>query len=82
MQPHNVLTTEQITGCNSCGSPDQTIVGRSPDFEYETCVNEFEFVECNACGLVYLRDRPTSDQLNVIYPKSYIPHRFEEPSLP
>jgi 2-polyprenyl-3-methyl-5-hydroxy-6-metoxy-1,4-benzoquinol methylase len=78
MQPGTVLTTERIAGCNSCGSPDQILVGRSPDFEYETCANEFDFVECGACGLVYLRDRPTVDQLDVIYPPSYIPHRFEE----
>lgn len=72
------VETRAITSCDLCGASDFRAVGRSPDFEYETCDNEFDFVECTHCGHAYLKDRPVEDELGVIYPPEYIPHRFDE----
>ena len=72
------VETIVVTECNNCGSTQQTEVGRGVDFEYHTCQNEFTFVQCELCGLVYLRDRPQSFTLEQIYPTNYIPHRFHE----
>ena len=57
--------------CSTCGSRDADEVGRSRDYEFETCSNEFVFVQCRHCGLTYLRNRPTTRMLGVIYPPSY-----------
>ncbi len=57
--------------CSTCGSRDADEVGRSRDYEFGTCDNEFIFVCCRACGLTYLRNRPALDTLGIIYPPSY-----------
>lgn len=72
------LKTEEIINCNNCGSKCHEYVGGGRDFEYATCTNEFAFVSCNECGLVWLKTRPAISELHVIYPKQYIPHRFHE----
>lgn len=72
------ITTRPITACNVCGDTRQVPVGHGPDFEYRSCDNEFEFVECPSCGLAYLKDQPTADMLDVIYGDDYIPHKFNE----
>jgi 2-polyprenyl-3-methyl-5-hydroxy-6-metoxy-1,4-benzoquinol methylase len=57
--------------CSTCGSRDAVEVGRSRDHEFATCDNEFVFVQCRACGLTYLRNRPAPETLGIIYPPSY-----------
>lgn len=74
----NKIETIKITSCNTCGSTHHTVIATSPDFEYETCSNEFSFAECGDCGTVYLVDRPKEATLGVIYPDSYIPYSFNE----
>ena len=72
------VNTACVERCIICGSQNRNIIGRSLDFEYETCENEFEFCECEDCGHVFLYNRPLPEELNVIYPDDYIPHRFDE----
>ena len=72
------LQIEDVVSCNNCGSESNHYVGGGRDFEYETCLDEFSFVSCEACGLVWLKTRPAISELTVIYPKEYIPHRFHE----
>lgn len=57
--------------CSSCGASEGREVGRTHDYEFRTCSNEFVFVECASCGLVYLRNRPHLDELRTIYPPAY-----------
>lgn len=64
--------------CNLCNSKSYTIIATGIDFEYKSFNDEFTIVQCNKCGLVYLNPRPASSELNVIYPESYIPYRFDE----
>lgn len=72
------VQTVEVTCCNNCRSTAASRVGGGVDFEYGTCRNEFEFVRCDDCGLVYLRNRPIVAELNRIYGKDYIPHFFDE----
>jgi 2-polyprenyl-3-methyl-5-hydroxy-6-metoxy-1,4-benzoquinol methylase len=72
------IAVEQITACNSCGSPSTEVVATSRDFQFDTCSNEFSFVRCQQCGLIYLRDRPAISTLGVIYPPNYGPYKFDE----
>jgi 2-polyprenyl-3-methyl-5-hydroxy-6-metoxy-1,4-benzoquinol methylase len=71
------IKTTQVT-CNNCGSDSYEEIARTKDFEYETCENEFIFVRCTSCGLVYLQNRPCTSELSIIYPSDYIPYHFNE----
>lgn len=62
--------------CNSCGSFRATEIGRSRDYEFRTCDNEFIFVRCDHCSLVYLKNRPALSELATIYPAEY--YRYNE----
>jgi len=64
------IQTDEVA-CSTCGSREADEVGRSRDYEFESCDNEFVFVCCRACGLTYLRNRPALDTLGIIYPPSY-----------
>lgn len=57
--------------CSTCGSREADEIGRSRDYEFATCGNEFVFVRCRSCGLTYLRNRPAPHTLSLIYPPSY-----------
>ncbi len=48
------------------------------DFEYATCSNQFEIRRANDCPLLFVFPQPAAEALPVIYPKDYIPFRFNE----
>jgi SAM-dependent methyltransferase len=76
----NRIATEDVV-CDYCGEHvPSTIVSRGRDFEYDTCANDFTFVRCDRCDLVFLNPRPTVDTLGTIYPPSYEPFHFDEMS--
>mgnify|MGYP003571168879 CR=1 FL=1 len=77
LRPYDVKTVEVIR-CNNCGGDRSLPVGGGVDFEYGTCRNEFRFVRCADCGLVYLKNRPAVEELDTIYGAEYIPHFFDE----
>ncbi len=52
-------------------------LGAGRDFEYDTCSNDFTFVQATGSGLVYLSERPTVAEMGTIYPDHYEPYRFE-----
>jgi len=56
------------------------VVARGRDYEYDTVDNEFTFVRCRGCGHLYLDPRPSSDDLDVIYPPNY--YALSGPSNP
>lgn len=70
-----LIETDEVP-CSTCRSFDADEVGRSRDFEFSSCTNEFVFVRCRHCGLTYLRNRPTARMLGVIYPPEY--YRYAE----
>ena len=36
---------------------------------------EFPLVRCQNCGLIYYRERPTSEEISRYYPDEYLPYR-------
>lgn len=59
------------TVCTLCGSGESEVCASGRDFEYDTCSNRFHFVRCRECGHQYLNPRPSSSDLDVIYPPDY-----------
>ena len=72
------LVETEVVACQRCGSDAHAVVGTARDFELSTCRNEFTFVRCRSCGLVYLKERPTAAMLSVIYPDTYTPYQYEQ----
>lgn len=64
--------------CNLCGSSEFSKVAEGIDFEYKVTTDNFKMVKCNNCSLVFLNPRPALSELDTIYPKNYIPYRFDD----
>ncbi|MDA8716504.1 class I SAM-dependent methyltransferase [Alphaproteobacteria bacterium] len=73
-----VLTEDQ--SCIICGTPNSfaEAVCTTKDFCYETCSNEFEYLDCKNCGNIYLRNRPKVSELSTIYPNNYLTYDYEK----
>ena len=58
--------------CAMCGSAETepNPVFEGYDYEYRTCDNRFQFVECAECGHVYLSPRCRVQDIDRIYPDS------------
>ena len=46
-------------------------MGTGQDFEYNSCINIWQYVRCGNCGHHYLRERPDTTALTVVYPPNY-----------
>ncbi len=69
---------EQIN-CPVCQCARSGAVSASgPDFEYDTVAEEFSFVRCPECGVLYLNPRPEISELERIYPPDYNPYHFDD----
>ena len=69
---------KEFVDCPVCGFSERGAVYASgPDFEYDTVLNEFSFVRCSACGVLYLNPRPAVSELSKIYPPEYAPYHFD-----
>jgi SAM-dependent methyltransferase len=66
-----------INKCENCNSTQFINITESFDYEYETTSDIFNFVECQNCNLVFLHERPLNSELDLIYPKNYIPYNFK-----
>jgi SAM-dependent methyltransferase len=65
------IPTEE-SQCELCASSgDGVPVAAGWDFEYNTTHEEFLFVRCARCGLIYLKERPAPEAMRVIYPPHY-----------
>ena len=62
--------------CPNCGGIDSCKVSSGYDYEYNSCCNEFNFVFCNNCALLYLNPAPVMDEMQNIYPADYKPFHF------
>ena len=66
-----VVPEVAVPTCEICGGTDAPEVARGFDYELITCRNDWRFVECNACGQIWLNPRPATEALDVIYPSTY-----------
>lgn len=60
--------------CNACGSPLADEMLRLEDYEFDV-PGEYALVRCCQCGLLYLREPPSMDELRSHYPPEYAPYR-------
>ncbi|MCX6355702.1 MAG: class I SAM-dependent methyltransferase [Candidatus Aureabacteria bacterium] len=67
--------------CPLCGATAYEPWARGPDFEHYTSHDEFTFVRCRHCGLLYLNPRPELSELHRIYPPHYRSYHFEKPVM-
>jgi len=63
-----------IVNCECCNSNFSETVTKNFDYGFNTCENEFEFVKCSNCGIIYLKNRPETSEIYKIYPEKYDAH--------
>ena len=63
---------EIIQTCNLCGSQKAHILFTGPD-RLHGSRDEFNLMECQECGLIYLSPRPGPDEIDHYYPADYQP---------
>ena len=56
--------------CNLCGLDTTQILFKKRD-KFETVQNEFNVVECQECGLLYVNPRPDQEEIGTFYPEIY-----------
>lgn len=66
-----IIPTEAEPTCPVCRAAKRRFFASGYDYEMQTCANEWNFVECEACATVWLDPRPAISTLDVIYPASY-----------
>lgn len=69
---------KEHASCAGCGAFDSELVATGREHEYATTTDEFSFVRCTACGLVYLDPRPAESELATIYPADYYAYQLVE----
>ncbi|MFT4710179.1 MAG: hypothetical protein ACI8Q9_001307, partial [Planctomycetota bacterium] len=69
------IAKEEVTCC-VCGGTDSELVAKGFDYEYKTSRDEWHYVKCKGCELVYLNPRPATSELGTIYPSNY--YSFDE----
>lgn len=72
------VETVHVDVCNNCGDTHPVPVTTTHDYEFGCCDNEFQFVECPSCGLVWLQNRPAVSALPVIYSSEYATYSYDE----
>ena len=63
------------TPCLLCGGDDPVPVITTSAHMYNESAEEFHFVRCADCGLIYLNPRVEPAQLGAYYPDYYLPYR-------
>jgi len=64
--------------CPNCNSSDYNVIATGPDYEYETCSNIFNIVQCETCKLAYINPVVALNNFDTIYPKNYKPFHFNK----
>ena len=70
------LPTESAT-CLFCQRAATTVVARGRDYEYDTCPDYFDLVQCQGCSLMFIQPRPAAAAMEVIYPSNYYAYNEE-----
>ncbi len=72
METINIKTAPAICPFAKCNCSDNAnIIATGWDFEYATTHKEFPIAKCAQCHLVYLKDIPTPEEMQKIYPPNY-----------
>jgi SAM-dependent methyltransferase len=71
------VSTEEVPACPVCGARDFAQFAVGFDYELLTCANPWRFVQCGACGHVWLNPRPAVAELGVVYPPTYYAYNYE-----
>ena len=71
------MNCEIVESCNVCRSKKYSVIGGGYDYEYLTTTSYFEFVRCDNCTHLYLKNVPVSEELDRIYPDEYLPYQFD-----
>lgn len=62
---------ERVDACALCGGRDLEDLFSQTDFVYHTTAETFLHARCRACGLMFIRERPTPAAMGRYYPSSY-----------
>ena len=76
--PSTAVVKKVEQPCPLCGIGSSMAMGRGPDFEFATSVDEWTFKRCAPCDVVYLDPRPELSELSKIYPYDYYAYTFQE----
>jgi len=69
------------TSCIFCPENETKHICSVKEHEYpDTTDDEFHFVRCTGCGLIFLNPRPDDSELGVIYPSNYFAFDLAETS--
>lgn len=69
-----------VPACIACGAHKNTTWATATDAEYRTTDDEFRYLHCEACGVLFIAPVPT-DRLGVIYPTNYYSFVASKPSF-
>jgi SAM-dependent methyltransferase len=72
------IETEEVPACAVCGVERFDLYTVGFDYELRTCRNPWRFVQCRACGHVWLNPRPALAALPVIYPPTYYSYNYKQ----
>lgn len=73
----NFVPTEDVAQCAVCLGHEWRVVATGSDYELDTCANEWQMVECQACTHIWLHPRPAVSALPVVYPPTYYAYNYE-----
>ncbi|MBD1923534.1 methyltransferase domain-containing protein [Microcoleus sp. FACHB-831] len=71
------LKLESVS-CGVCGTDNWRKYASGKDYEYHTSEDEFQMVECQNCGNIYLNPRPVKEELPTIYPANYYAYNYDQ----
>jgi len=72
------IKEKKINSCPACSSKLFLNYTFGYDYEYQTCLNKWNFVCCRNCKLLYLKNRPDPSTLKTIYPKAYYSFNYDK----
>jgi SAM-dependent methyltransferase len=64
--------------CFYCGEDSASTISLVKDYCLETCDNIFQYVKCNICENIYLKNRPKLEYLDKIYPQNYSTYDYKK----
>jgi 2-polyprenyl-3-methyl-5-hydroxy-6-metoxy-1,4-benzoquinol methylase len=64
--------------CGVCDSDNWRTYASGKDYEYHTSADQFQMVECQVCGNIYLNPRPIQEELSAIYPPNYYAYNYDK----
>jgi 2-polyprenyl-3-methyl-5-hydroxy-6-metoxy-1,4-benzoquinol methylase len=70
------IAAEPVPACPVCSSSLHNGFATGYDYELQTCINQWRFVQCDGCGHVWLNPRPALSTLGVIYPSNYYAYNY------